>query len=205
MQNWINKYFGGTFSLGLGITLISSLLFLLNLGFPAIDNYLIYDRALIQSGMLWQLVTGNLLHSNIWHLLLNLAGLWIILSIHAMHYSRKWIWLLFTSLCLLEGIGLYLFSPGLEAYVGLSGMLHALFTFGAICDIKAKFKSGWLLLTGVFFKVAHEQIYGASADVTQMIGTRVATESHLTGAIIGLIFGLFYVILKHSAERFKLL
>ena len=146
--------------------------------------------------MLWQLVTGNLLHSNIWHLLLNLAGLWVILSIHAMHYSRKWIWVLFFLLCLLEGIGLYLFSPSLEAYVGLSGMLHALFTFGAVCDIKAKFKSGWLLLFGVFIKVTHEQLYGASADVTEMIGTRVATESHLTGAVIGLILGLVFLVYK---------
>ncbi|WP_338049532.1 rhombosortase [Parashewanella hymeniacidonis] len=203
MQNWINKYFGKTFSLGVGITLISSLLFLLNDYTSAVDHYLAYDRELITSGMYWQLITGNLLHSNIWHLLLNLAGLWVILSIHAMHYTRKQIWLLFWLFCLLEGIGLYLFSPKLVAYVGLSGMLHALFTFGAICDIRFKFKSGWLLLAGVVAKVTHEQLYGASAEVTQMIGTRVATESHLTGVIIGVIIALLFVCLQHGRKRLK--
>ena len=181
--------------------MISCLLFFFNLYFPSIDEYLTYDRELIQSGMLWQLVTGNLLHSNLWHLLLNLAGLWVILSIHAMHYSKKWIWALFFVLCLLEGIGLYYFSPQLAAYVGLSGMLHGFFTFGAVCDIRAKLKSGWLLLLGVFVKVGHEQIYGASADVTEMIGTRVATESHLTGAVIGFILGLFFICYKQCINK----
>ena len=195
MQNWINKYFGKTLSLGLGVSLVSTLLFILNQYVPAIDHFLVYDRKLIQSGMYWQLITGNLLHSNLWHLLLNLAGLWVILSIHATHYSSKLIWGLFWFLCLLEGVGLYLFSPSLEAYVGLSGMLHALFAFGAICDIKSNDKSGWLLLFGVIVKVVHEQLYGASAGVTEMIGTRVATESHFTGVIIGVLSGLMYLFL----------
>ncbi len=203
MQNWINKYFGKTFSLGLGISLISSLLFFLNYFSPSIDHYLVYDRSLIQTGMYWQLITGNLLHSNLWHLLLNLAGLWVILSIHAMHYSTKGIWILFWSLCLLEGIGLYLFSPQLEAYVGLSGMLHALFAFGAVCDIRAKYKTGWLLLFGVIAKVTHEQLYGASAEVTEMIGTRVATESHLTGVIIGVVLGLVFYFYKQNTAHIE--
>jgi len=92
---------------------------------------------------------------------------------------------------------LYLFYPGLLGYVGLSGMLHGLFTYGAISDISTGVKSGYLLLLGVIIKVAYEQIFGASIQVTQMIDARVATEAHLVGVITGiLIVGLVGLMSK---------
>ncbi|MCL1079486.1 rhombosortase [Parashewanella spongiae] len=161
-----------------------------------VDSLLSYQRLDIQSGDFWQLITGNLLHTNHWHLIMNLAGLWVILSLHDMHYSTKSLWLLFAGLCLLEGLGLYLFYPALLGYVGLSGVLHGLFAFGAVADIKRKMTSGWLLFIGVIAKVSYEQVYGASADVTTMIGARVATESHLVGAISGLILSMSIIIFQ---------
>lgn len=98
--------------------------------------------------------------------------------------------MLFILLCLLEGIGLYLFAPQLQAYVGLSGMLHGLFVIGAILDIRSKLTTGWLLLFVVIAKVTYEQVYGAAPEITEMIGTKVATESHLFGVIIGIAVGL---------------
>ncbi len=187
MLKTLTNYFRNTASFGLSISIISVSLYLLGLMANQVDSLLSYQRLDIQAGDVWQLITGNLLHTNHWHLIMNLAGLWVILSLHDMHYSTKRLWVIFSGLCLLEGLGLFFFYPSLLGYVGLSGVLHGFFAFGAIADIKSKMTSGWLLLIGLIAKVSYEQVYGASADVTAMIGARVATESHLVGAISGLI------------------
>ncbi|RTR37662.1 rhombosortase [Shewanella canadensis] len=150
------------------------------------NSLLAFRRDGIANGEYWRLFTGNLLHTNQWHLLMNLAGLWVLLLLFKPHFQALSFTLIFSALCLLQGLGLYLFYPGLLGYVGLSGMLHGLFTYGAIRDISTGLKSGYLLLLGVIIKVAYEQIFGASAQVTEMIGARVATEAHLVGVITGI-------------------
>ena len=174
--------------------------------FPAFlidpDTVLTYQHSAIQDGQLWRLVTGNLLHSNIWHLTMNLAGFWIILFLHEMHYKRhgsKLVTLCFC-LCVLEGIGLYFFFPKLAAYVGLSGVLHGLFTFGAMMDIRRGYRSGYLLLVGVMLKVGYEMYFGASEELASLIEIPVATESHFVGLLGGLISGGFWLSI---ANRFR--
>lgn len=161
------------------------------------DSLLAFRRNGISNGEYWRLFTGNLLHTNQWHLLMNLAGLWVLLFLFKPHFRALNFTLIFSVLCLLQGLGLYLFYPGLLGYVGLSGMLHGLFTYGAIRDFSTGLKSGYLLLLGVIIKVAYEQIFGASIQVTQMIDARVATEAHLVGVITGiLVVGLVSVFSK---------
>lgn len=170
--------------------------------FLPIDQYLSYQYNAITDGQIWRLITGNLLHTNLWHLLMNLAGFWVIVFLHEVHYKRhpgKLI-LLFLSLCLLEGIGLYFFYPSLKAYVGLSGLLHGLFAFGAVMDIRKGYRSGYLLLLGVIIKVGYEQVFGATSSITQLINARVATESHLVGLICGILCALCWSAIAH---RFK--
>lgn len=183
------------------VSLLCAGLYVAGLASPAVDNLLAYRRSAISEGEWWRLISGNLLHTNQWHLVMNLAGLWVVLFLHHFHYHLKGLSALFFVLCLLEGIGLYLGYPQLLGYVGLSGMLHGLFAYGAVQDIVRKLRSGYLLLVGVIIKVGYEQLYGASSDVTAMIGARVATEAHLVGLICGLICALAVFIklkLEHS-------
>ncbi|WP_299497313.1 rhombosortase [uncultured Shewanella sp.] len=169
-----------------GIALLLSLL-CIGLFFIHQDTLLAYRRLAIEQGQWWRIITGNLLHTNDWHLIMNLAGLWAILLLHKQHYSSiGLLWLLFI-LCLLQGIGLYLFYPNLLGYVGLSGVLHGLFSYGVIQDCRTGYKSGYLLLLGVIVKVTYEQIQGASPEVIKLIGARVATEAHLVGLLSGLL------------------
>ena len=76
----------------------------------------------------------------------------------------------------------------MEWYAGLSGVLHGLFAWGAIQDIKAKDKLGWALLIGVIAKVVWEQFSGGSASSAELIGARVAVEAHLAGVLGGVLF-----------------
>ena len=91
-------------------------------------------------------------------------------------------------------MGIYYFDPTLMQYVGLSGVLHGVFVFGAVMDINAKDKTGYLLFLGIWLKIAHEQFYGASTDVSNLIEASVAVNAHLWGALGGLLFSVIYMV-----------
>lgn len=84
-----------------------------------------------------------------------------------------------------------MFTSDLMRYVGLSGVLHAFFAWGALQDIKHKEKTGYLLFLGLWAKIIYEQLYGASAEVSAMINATVAVDAHLWGAIAGTLFFVF--------------
>lgn len=154
----------------------------------------VYHRNLIAQGEYWRLFTGHLLHTNGFHLLLNLAGLILLWALHGRFYSIKNYCALFVFCALGTSIGIFYGTPSLIQYVGLSGVLHGIFVFGAIMDIVAKDKTGYLLFIGVFVKIAHEQIYGASTDVSDLIEASVAIDAHLWGAVGGLVFTIIYLL-----------
>ena len=149
---------------------------------------LVYHRDLITQGELWRLLTGHIFHTNGYHLLLNLAALLMLWALHGHFYQIKQYSILFLTAALTCSLGLYFFTPSVTQYVGLSGVLHGFFVWGALMDIKNKDKTGYLLLIGVCLKIAHEQFYGASSDVSDLIGASVAIDAHLWGAIGGLLF-----------------
>ena len=154
---------------------------------------LVYQRELITTGEVWRLLSGHLLHTNGYHLLLNLAGLLMLWALHGRFYSIKNYIVLFLFCSIMTSIGIYVFDPTLIQYVGLSGVLHGIFVFGALMDINAKDKSGYLLFLGVWLKIAHEQYYGANVDVSNLIEANVAVNAHLWGALSGLLFSFIYL------------
>lgn len=159
-------------------------------------NVLIYDNQLIAQGEYWRLITGHFLHSNVNHLLLNGAAIILLWALHGQFYTIKSYLLLFLFCALFTSLALYQFDPNLNRYVGLSGILHGVFVYGACLDIYHREKTGYLLLVGVIIKVIHEQMFGASADLAQLIAANVAINAHLWGAIAGLI--VFFILLLYS-------
>jgi membrane associated rhomboid family serine protease len=67
-------------------------------------------------------------------------------------------------------------------------------------DIKTKDKTGYLLFSGVWLKIAYEQFYGASSEVSDLINASVAINAHLWGAVGGLVFTIVFLYLKQSAN-----
>ena len=149
---------------------------------------LVYQRNLISQGEYWRLFTGHFFHTNGNHLLLNLAALAMLWTLHGHFYTFKSYSLLFLFSSLLCSLGLFFYTPSIIQYVGLSGVLHGFFVWGALMDIKNKDKTGYLLFVGVCLKIAHEQFYGASSDVMNLIEANVAIDAHLWGAVAGLLF-----------------
>ena len=145
----------------------------------------------------WRLLSGNIVHTNGYHLLLNLSGLTLLWALHGEHYRIGRFLKVFVWCSLGTSAGLYLFSEDLIWYAGLSGALHGIFVWGALMDIMNKMRSGWILLGGVALKVIYEQISGSSAQVAALIDAKVAIDSHLFGALSGLIiFTLMWLTAK---------
>ncbi|PKH87947.1 rhombosortase [Colwellia sp. Bg11-28] len=177
------------------VTIIAILAVLAYLFNDAVSEFFVYQYQLISQGELWRTFTGHFFHTNGIHLLLNLAALALLWALHGHFYNVKSYSLLFITSALTCSTGMYFFSPEIRQYVGLSGVLHGIFVFGAIMDIRHKDKTGYLLFVGVWLKIAHEQFYGASEQVSSLIDANVAVDAHLWGAVGGLLFSSCYVLM----------
>ena len=166
--------------------------------FENTNTDLSYHRDLLEQGQWWLLFSGHILHTNDMHLALNGAAVLLLWALHGQFFSYVNYLIIWLLLALGTSIGLYYFSPEMISYVGLSGVLHGFFVIGACEDIKHKEKTGYLLLFAVIAKVIHEQIFGASKEVMQLIDANVAIDAHL----YGLISGLFIVIIISSYAYF---
>ncbi|TYK64820.1 rhombosortase [Colwellia echini] len=182
------------------VSIISILAILAFVFDDQIANLFVYQHNAISQGELWRVFTGHLFHTNAVHLLLNLSALLLLWALHGHFYNIKNYSLMFISSALVCSLGLYLFSPDISQYVGLSGVIHGIFVFGAIMDIRHKDKTGYLLFIGVWLKIAHEQYYGASEQVANLIDANVAIDAHLWGAIGGLVFSCGYIIYLNAKK-----
>lgn len=166
----------------------------------AVTDFFIYNRQLISQGEIWRTFTGHFFHTNGVHLLLNLAALILLWALHGQFYTLKNYSMLFIVSALICSVGLFFFSPDIKQYVGLSGILHGIFVFGAVMDIRQHDKTGYLLFAGVWLKIAHEQFYGASEEVSSLINASVAIDAHLWGAVGGLVFTTIYLLYLHCSQ-----
>ena len=166
---------------------------------PNASDLFAYHRIEVASLQIWRLVTGHLLHTNAAHLGLNLAGFGLLWALHGEYYTPKRFITFFLLCSMLTSIGIYIFSPQTSGYVGLSGVLHGLFVWGACFDILNKERTGWLLLIGIAIKLGYEQLGGDTQAIAELIGASVAVDAHLYGAVNGLILGLVFIVL--SAQK----
>ena len=150
---------------------------------PWVHAELVYQRSLIQQGEVWRLLTGNLVHLGLWHAFLNGLGVLVFVLLCPVRWGvLGWGWRLLV-LGLGMSLGLLLWVPSLEGYVGLSGVIHGLFVLGLWPQVRRRdlIASGCLLyLVG---KVGWELYAGAPVSDEAAIGGRVIVESHLYGSL----------------------
>ena len=181
LTSWIRQY--GFWLLLFVVCLLVQLL--------AWNDTLRFDRALIEQGQWWLLITGHVAHLNWNHFWLNMGGL-LIVAVFFRRYCTVPNWfslLLFSSL--LISLALYVFNTELQRYVGMSGVLHGLFIVGAWYEMRSYPKSGAVLLVLVIGKLIWEQFTGALPGSEAMTGGHVVVDAHLYGAVAG----AFYLLL----------
>ncbi|MGM7312473.1 rhombosortase, partial [Acinetobacter baumannii] len=94
----------------------------------------------------------------------------------------------------------YFYLPNIDAYAGLSGVLHGLYTAVALVYLQYRKERNFafLVLGLIVAKLIWENTFGQTGTA-QLIGSPVLTEAHLYGAIGGAIFGGCYWLI----QRFK--
>ena len=157
---------------------------------PMSSDYFALERTWWSQGNYYQIVSGHFLHTNFIHLLFNLLGLLLLWALHGDDYGVASYLAKFLIVCMGISFCMYFFSDDIVWYVGLSGVIHGVFAWGCIRDLENKVFSGWLLLIGLALKVGNEQLNGAGSLMPKLIDASIAIDSHLYGAIIGLLVGI---------------
>ncbi len=171
-----------------------------------LDATLRYDRQAITDGAWWLLLTGNLVHMGWGHVVLNLAGLWMVWWFFLGEFTdRQWLWIFIVS-GLFVTSGLYWFNPHLIWYVGLSGLLHGLFIAGGLKLIRHERGFALTLLAVILAKLTYEQTVGSMPGTSEMSGGPVVVNAHLFGSIGGAVafVGLWFVdrfILRRNSHE----
>jgi rhomboid family GlyGly-CTERM serine protease len=166
--------------------LLVSALALLVVSLPAgWQNGLEFQHLAISGGELWRLFSGHLTHLSWGHLLMNLLGLWLIWALLLRTESAVMVALILLMLGLGTSLGLYLCSPAIAWYRGLSGVLHGLLVWGLMRQWRSQPGPHAIILGLVALKLAWEQFSGPLPGSATLASGRIVVEAHLYGALAG--------------------
>jgi rhomboid family GlyGly-CTERM serine protease len=180
----------GRSSTGWVFALLGSLLILgLQAGGQDLRLLLQYDRAGLQMGEWYRLLSGHWVHLDWRHAWLNVTGLWLLVLLEAGLAGMRSQLLRCLLLCLAVSAGLYAFNPELDWYVGLSGVLHGLFVI-ALTHLLYRQRDpvALVVLMALIGKLAWEHYHGALTQ--NLLQAPVIVAAHGYGALAGLIYAV---------------
>lgn len=169
-------------------------------------NTFIYQRDLM-TGEPWRWWTAHWVHVGWRHYALNMLA-FLSLPFIFPQLQRQTLLLGLLVLPPLLSAGLYGLLPAVQAYAGLSGILHGIFVVAAIESlfIQRERKFAILVLVCIALKIGVEKWMGYS-ETAQFIQAPVLIESHQIGVLAGIIFILLKTVicyLKHKKSLTKL-
>ncbi len=194
IDRWFENRTAAGFCLGLSAVLCAVMAM-----DPTSTEWLRYDRQAIESGEIWRLFSGHLTHASWAHTGLNVAGLVLVALLfpEPLGYRHWLLRLLF--MALLTSALMYLFSPTLGWYVGLSGVLHGLFVLGFWWAFRNGDRFSLLLLGVLVAKLVVEHFHGPITSNDELVGVPVFTRAHSYGAIASVI----YLLISAGFYKFR--
>lgn len=181
------------------LTLVIGAFALIIFLFPELGNLLIYDRTAIIHGEIWRLLSGNLVHFSVAHLLYNLIA-WLIAGTLIEFHAYRFFLLLCLSSSILIGTALFILKPELYFYAGLSGIVSAAVTYLCLQGLGEKGIWRWLCaatLAGMIAKTVIEM--GSESSFVLLMSKEnfvPVSLSHLAGIIAALLH-YFYELHHH--------
>lgn len=152
--------------------------------------WLRYQREAVLHGQWWRLLTGNLVHLGWGHLAHDLVGLGLIWFLFGrLLATRVWLVLLLID-GLSVGLGLLLFSPTVQWYVGISAVLYGIFTAGCLAQLRQRPRYAMALLTGMTALIAWSVLEGPLPMQDWGMDGPVLPIAHWYGAIGAVLFML---------------
>ncbi len=157
---------------------------------------LIYHGERVNEGQWWRLFSAHLTHGSAYHLLLNLSGL-TLLGILFGNTLSGWRWGLFFVLCaLLITLVYWLAYPADTTYFGLSAVLYGLTAFIALQHWSQHRGAALLVFVAVLGWALWQWLVGPNPALSEQIGARVATESHVFGVGAGTLLWVLFRTIK---------
>lgn len=142
---------------------------------------------------IWRWWTAHWVHVGWVHFALNIIAFACLPFIFP-HIQNRFIILLLFILAPLSSLSFYYLYPSIEAYAGLSGILHGLYVAAAFFYLKFRKERNFavLVLLLVVVKLIWENTFG-QIGTSQLIGSPVLVEAHLVGAFWGAICAIAYL------------
>lgn len=146
------------------------------------------NGALAREG--WRLLTAHITHLNLYHVLLNVAGLWLCYGLTPDLFNR---YMVLKILLLALGISLFLWllSPDMLPYAGFSGVLYGLFILGLLPKALKKEKEAILALIVVVSWMLWQLLTNPLEIEENLIGGEIATMAHVYGCILAVFLLIF--------------
>ena len=155
-----------------------------------------YDREAIAAGEFWRLITGHLVHLGPSHFAMNVLALAILaVVLPALATWRQWL-LVFLSSALLIDLGLFVFHPAVEWYVGLSGVLHGFWTGGVLLALHARRFEAIPLAVLLLLKLGYEFALGPIPLSGEVAAGPVVSVAHAWGAVGGAVVALASIAVR---------
>ena len=156
-----------------------------------VNPWLDYREADIRAGQWWRLATSHLVHINLWHMAMNLAGFLLCCYFFTDIYTRR-IFVAWLGCAPVLGILFLLFDDMPGSYAGLSGLLHGWLVLALVAGFRGHPWLHGLVLALVSGRLIWEQMPGYDVDyLRDYIDASVHVNAHLYGAFLGLLIGLF--------------
>jgi rhomboid family GlyGly-CTERM serine protease len=147
-----------------------------------------WDRPALASGEAWRLVSGHVVHLDVGHALLNVAGMLLVWALFARLFTAvQWALIVAAGIAAID-LGLWFVNVELRWYVGASGVLHAAMAAGIVRRMIERDLVACLLGAIGAAKLLYEHFSGAMPFTSS--GALVVTDAHLYGALAGMVCGV---------------
>ncbi len=144
-----------------------------------------FDRAGLDQGELWRLLTGHLVHLGWPHYWLNATALLLLSLLFGRLFSLAgWGLITVVSVAAVD-LGLWFLEPSLHWYVGLSGVLHGFPAAAAVGLFRVRPVEAGVVAGLLAAKLLYENLLGPMPGSEAVSGGAVVVAAHLYGAAGG--------------------
>lgn len=184
------------------LALFSLLIFAFGVAGDTLNPLLSFDRESMMQGEWYRLVTGNLVHLNVNHMLMNLS-VYILAALLFQNTVSLTQWHCAFGMCFIAvGLGLWLFSEPVQNYVGLSGALYGIIIFGVIVNVRENVMVYLLVYGVIVYKVTVQQFPSYDpAEMKSFIGGNVIASAHLYGLVMGHVCAAMVIIRQYCVLK----